>query len=70
MKVQQIYLQSCITGENIQTTETPLWLLMGLTAVKDGREGVVMFVVSFRDITALKQPIESDTPKGSLVEFQ
>ena len=39
---------------------TPLWLLLQVSPVKNERDVVVLFLCSFRDITALKQPIEDD----------
>lgn len=43
---------------------TPLWLLVHVAAIRNERELVVLFLLTFRDITALKQPIDSDDPKG------
>ena len=43
---------------------TPLWLLLQVSPVKNERDVVVLFLCSFRDITALKQPIEDDS-KGT-----
>ena len=40
---------------------TPLWLLLQVSPVKNERDVVVLFLCSFRDITALKQPIEDDS---------
>ncbi|XP_025410749.1 potassium voltage-gated channel protein eag isoform X3 [Sipha flava] len=44
--------------------ETPLWLLMQIAPIKNERDLVVLFLLTFRDITALKQPIESEDSKG------
>jgi len=44
--------------------ETPLWLLLQIAPIKNERDLVVLFLLTFRDITALKQPIESDDSKG------
>ena len=43
------------------TIGTPLWLLLQVSPVKNERDVVVLFLCSFRDITALKQPIEDDS---------
>lgn len=43
---------------------TPLWLLMHISPVKNERDIVVLFLCTFRDITALKQPIVEDNNKG------
>ena len=47
---------------------TPLWLLLQVSPVKNERDVVVLFLCSFRDITALKQPIEDDN-KGKYRVF-
>ncbi|KAG8231284.1 hypothetical protein J437_LFUL010322 [Ladona fulva] len=44
--------------------ETPLWLLLQISPIKNERDLVVLFLLTFRDITALKQPIETDDSKG------
>ncbi|XP_021925170.1 potassium voltage-gated channel protein eag [Zootermopsis nevadensis] len=49
--------------------ETPLWLLLQIAPIKNERDLVVLFLLTFRDITALKQPIESDDNKGGLSKF-
>lgn len=43
---------------------TPLWLIMHIAPIKNDKEQVVLFLCQFRDITALKQPLEDDTAKG------
>ncbi|XP_048526222.1 potassium voltage-gated channel protein eag isoform X4 [Dendroctonus ponderosae] len=49
--------------------ETPLWLLLQISPIKNERDLVVLFLLTFRDITALKQPIETDDSKGGLSKF-
>ncbi|XP_066245791.1 potassium voltage-gated channel protein eag isoform X2 [Euwallacea similis] len=49
--------------------ETPLWLLLQISPIKNERDLVVLFLLTFRDITALKQPIETDDAKGGLSKF-
>jgi potassium voltage-gated channel Eag-related subfamily H protein len=49
--------------------ETPLWLLLQIAPIKNERDLVVLFLLTFRDITALKQPIESDDNKGGSVHL-
>ncbi|XP_023311113.1 potassium voltage-gated channel protein eag [Anoplophora glabripennis] len=44
--------------------KTPLWLLLQISPIKNERDLVVLFLLTFRDITALKQPIETDDTKG------
>ena len=46
-------MADCVAG-------TPLWLLMHISPIKNERDIVVLFLCTFRDITALKQPIEDD----------
>lgn len=48
----------------LSSVGTPLWLLLQVSPVKNERDVVVLFLCSFRDITALKQPIEDDS-KGT-----
>ncbi|XP_071626944.1 ether a go-go isoform X1 [Temnothorax longispinosus] len=50
-------------------TKTPLWLLLQIAPIKNERDLVVLFLLTFRDITALKQPIETDDTKGGLSKF-
>ncbi|XP_052129683.1 potassium voltage-gated channel protein eag isoform X2 [Frankliniella occidentalis] len=47
------------------TLQTPLWLLLQIAPIKNERDLVVLFLLTFRDITALKQPIETDDNKGA-----
>ncbi|XP_043594359.1 potassium voltage-gated channel protein eag isoform X2 [Bombus pyrosoma] len=49
--------------------KTPLWLLLQIAPIKNERDLVVLFLLTFRDITALKQPIEADDSKGGLSKF-
>ncbi|XP_053997538.1 potassium voltage-gated channel protein eag isoform X10 [Hylaeus anthracinus] len=49
--------------------KTPLWLLLQIAPIKNERDLVVLFLLTFRDITALKQPIEADDTKGGLSKF-
>lgn len=44
--------------------ETPLWLLLQVAPIRNERDLVVLFLLTFRDITALKQPIDSEDTKG------
>ncbi|GIY73049.1 potassium voltage-gated channel protein eag, partial [Caerostris extrusa] len=43
---------------------SPLWLLLHVAPIKNERDMVVLFLLTFRDITALKQPLEDDASKG------
>ncbi|KAK7504351.1 hypothetical protein BaRGS_00004655 [Batillaria attramentaria] len=43
---------------------TPLWLLLHIAPVKNEKDQVVLFLCTFKDITALKQPIDDDGGKG------
>ncbi|KAI8120662.1 Potassium voltage-gated channel protein eag [Lucilia cuprina] len=47
-------------------TKTPLWLLLQVAPIRNERDLVVLFLLTFRDITALKQPIDSEDTKGVL----
>ncbi|XP_006621671.1 potassium voltage-gated channel protein eag isoform X5 [Apis dorsata] len=55
--------------KNSAPRETPLWLLLQIAPIKNERDLVVLFLLTFRDITALKQPIEADDSKGGLSKF-
>lgn len=50
---------------DIYFSETPLWLLMHIAPIKNDKEQVVLFLCQFRDITALKQPLDDDNAKGT-----
>ena len=43
---------------------SPLWLLLQIAPIKNERDVVVLFLCTFRDITALKQPLETEEAKG------
>nr|XP_034174938.1 potassium voltage-gated channel protein eag isoform X8 [Osmia lignaria] len=55
--------------KNSAPRETPLWLLLQIAPIKNERDLVVLFLLTFRDITALKQPIDTDDTKGGLSKF-
>ncbi len=46
-------------------SETPLWLLLHIAPIKNEKDAVVLFLCTFKDITALKQPIEDETSKAN-----
>jgi len=46
------------------SVETPLWLLLHVAPIRNEKDVVVLFLLTFKDITALKQPIEDETGKG------
>lgn len=41
-----------------------MWLLLHIAPIKNEKDQVVLFLCTFKDITALKQPIEDDGTKG------
>ncbi|KAK3092310.1 hypothetical protein FSP39_001134 [Pinctada imbricata] len=43
---------------------TPLWLLLHIAPIRNEKEQVVLFLCTFKDITALKQPIDDEGSKG------
>lgn len=43
---------------------TPLWLLLHIAPIKNEKDQIVLFLCTFKDITALKQPIDEDGAKG------
>ncbi|KAG7175739.1 Potassium voltage-gated channel protein eag-like, partial [Homarus americanus] len=52
------HTHTCVTG-------TPLWLLLHIAPIKNEKDIVVLFLCTFRDITALKQPIEAEDSRAS-----
>ncbi|XP_037917881.1 potassium voltage-gated channel protein eag isoform X8 [Hermetia illucens] len=63
---QQDQFEILLYKKNITDTETPLWLLLQVAPIRNERDLVVLFLLTFRDITALKQPIDSEDTKGVL----
>jgi hypothetical protein len=50
--------------------ETPIWVFMQIAPITNERDTVVLYLCTFTDITALKQPIETEDTKGFLfLEF-
>ncbi|ESO85432.1 hypothetical protein LOTGIDRAFT_107737, partial [Lottia gigantea] len=43
---------------------TPLWLMLYVAPIKNEKDQVVLFLCTFKDITALKQPIDDESGKG------
>lgn len=41
-----------------------LWLLLHVAPIRNEKDVVVLFLLTFRDISGLKQPAEDDTAKG------
>ena len=41
-----------------------MWSLLQVAPIKNEKDHVVLFLCTFKDITALKQPIEDETAKG------
>jgi hypothetical protein len=53
----------------IDYLETPIWVFMQIAPITNERDTVVLYLCTFTDITALKQPIEAEDTKGSLMIF-
>jgi hypothetical protein len=49
---------------DLTVVEIPLWLLVHTSPVKSNNEVVMLYLLLFRDITALKQPIPEHNGKG------
>ena len=47
-----------------QQIGVPIWLLLHIAPIKNEKNVVVLFLLTFRDITALKNPIEDDSNKN------
>ncbi|CAK9297251.1 unnamed protein product [Gordionus sp. m RMFG-2023] len=43
---------------------TPLWVLLFAAPIKDDKENIVLFLLTFRDITPIKQPLYPDIKPG------
>ncbi|XP_035388576.1 LOW QUALITY PROTEIN: potassium voltage-gated channel subfamily H member 1a [Electrophorus electricus] len=43
---------------------TPVWFFVKIAPIRNEQEKVVLFLCTFNDITAFKQPIEDDSSKG------
>ncbi|XP_015238404.1 PREDICTED: potassium voltage-gated channel subfamily H member 1-like isoform X4 [Cyprinodon variegatus] len=43
---------------------TPVWFFVKIAPIRNEQEKVVLFLCTFSDITAFKQPIEDDSSKG------
>uniref|UniRef100_A0A8C6UHN0 Potassium voltage-gated channel, subfamily H (eag-related), member 1a n=1 Tax=Neogobius melanostomus TaxID=47308 RepID=A0A8C6UHN0_9GOBI len=43
---------------------TPVWFFVKIAPIRNEQEKVVLFLCTFSDITAFKQPIEDDSTKG------
>ena len=43
------------------TVESPLWLLLQVSPVRNEKEVVVLLLIVVKDITALRQPIDDDS---------
>lgn len=44
---------------------TPVWFFVKIAPIRNEQEKVVLFLCTFSDITAFKQPIEDDSSKGT-----
>lgn len=42
----------------------PVWFFVKIAPIKNEQDKVVLFLCTFSDITAFKQPIEDDLSKG------
>ncbi|CAF2016747.1 unnamed protein product [Rotaria magnacalcarata] len=49
--------------------KTPIWVFMQVAPITNERDTVVIYLCTFTDITALKQPIETEDTKGGLSKF-
>ena len=44
--------------------DTPIWISMQIAPITNEKDIVVLFLCTFMDITAFKQPIEDESVKG------
>lgn len=43
---------------------SPLWLLLNMAPIRNEKDQVILILCTFKDITALKQPIEDENARG------
>ncbi|KAG2467281.1 KCNH1 protein, partial [Polypterus senegalus] len=48
----------------IPVRRTPVWFFVKIAPIRNEQDKVVLFLCTFSDITAFKQPIEDDSSKG------
>lgn len=48
---------------------TPVWFFVKIAPIRNEQDKVVLFLCTFSDITAFKQPIEDDSCKGLLFDL-
>lgn len=53
-----------LSGEPFCLSGTPVWFFVKIAPIRNEQEKVVLFLCTFSDITAFKQPIEDDSSKG------
>lgn len=46
------------------TAGMPVWFFVKIAPIRNEQDKVVLFLCTFSDITAFKQPIEDETSKG------
>lgn len=46
------------------TSGLPVWFFVKIAPIRNEQDKVVLFLCTFSDITAFKQPIEDETSKG------
>ncbi|XP_052829740.1 potassium voltage-gated channel subfamily H member 1 isoform X3 [Octopus bimaculoides] len=63
-KLQQEQVEILLYKKN----KTPLWLLLHIAPVRNEKDQVVLLLCTFKDITALKQPLDDEAGK-SLSKF-
>lgn len=48
-------------------TGMPVWFFLKIAPIRNEQDKVVLFLCTFSDITAFKQPIEDESSKGGRV---
>ncbi|RMC12434.1 hypothetical protein DUI87_09949 [Hirundo rustica rustica] len=58
-------LRNALQGkDNVVEAGTPVWFFVKIAPIRNEQDKVVLFLCTFNDITAFKQPIEDDSCKG------
>lgn len=59
------YIIIQIPNSHMCLSGTPVWFFVKIAPIRNEQDKVVLFLCTFSDITAFKQPIEDDSSKGS-----
>ncbi|KAK1791250.1 hypothetical protein P4O66_013266, partial [Electrophorus voltai] len=58
------YESQCVEILLYKKNRTPVWFYMQIAPIRNENDKVVLFLCTFKDITAFKQPIEDESSRG------